>query len=39
MYEVKIAEYFANNAKKYFSYFSSCNNNFKIIKKSDKISE
>ena len=37
MYEVKIAEYFAKYAKKYFSKFSSCNNNFKIINKSDKL--
>jgi len=30
MYEVKIAKIFAKY-KKYFSVFSSCNNNFKII--------
>ncbi len=29
-YEYKIWEYFALNCKKYFSIFSSCNNNFKI---------
>ncbi len=37
LYEVKIAEYFAKNAKQYFSYFSSCNNNFKIFNKSENI--
>lgn len=30
LYELKIAEYFSKY-KKYFPYFSSCNNNFKII--------
>ncbi len=39
MYEIKIAEYFAKNAKKYFSSFSSCNNNFKIFNKSEKLKE
>ena len=39
MYEIKIAEYFAKNAKKYFSHFSSCNNNFKIFNKSEKLGE
>jgi len=29
-YELKIAEYFGKNNKKYFGFFSSCNNNFKI---------
>lgn len=29
-YEVKIVKYFSINCKKYFSTFSSCNNNFKI---------
>lgn len=29
-YELKIAKYFAENNKKYFWVFSSCNNNFKI---------
>lgn len=29
-YEIKIAQYFAKNNKKYFTTFSSCNNNFKI---------
>lgn len=37
MYEVKIAEYFSKFWKEYFSKFSSCNNNFKILNKSDKI--
>ncbi|MCD5385191.1 hypothetical protein LRZ95_00820 [Candidatus Gracilibacteria bacterium] len=37
MYEVKIAEYFSKFGKEYFSKFSSCNNNFKILNKSDKI--
>ena len=37
MYEVKIAKYFSKYAKKYFSKFSSCNNNFKIFNKSDKL--
>jgi hypothetical protein len=39
MYEVKIAELFSKYAKKYFSDFSSCNNNFKILNKSDKLKE
>lgn len=29
-YEIKIAEYFSENCKKYFKVFSSCNNNFQI---------
>lgn len=37
MYESKIAEYFTKYWKEYFSKFSSCNNNFKIFNKSDKI--
>ncbi len=36
MYEVKIAELFSKLWKKYFSVFSSCNENFKIINKSKK---
>jgi len=36
-YELKIAELFAKNAKKYFSSFSSCNKNFKIFKKSHPL--
>ncbi len=32
MYEIKIAKLFSQLWKKYFSVFSSCNNNFKIIK-------
>ena len=31
-YEIKIAEIFSKLAKKYFTLFSSCNNNFKILK-------
>jgi len=36
MYEYKIAEIFSKKAKKYFSSFSSCNNNFKIQKQANK---
>ncbi|MGB2111292.1 MAG: hypothetical protein ACPHY8_05695 [Patescibacteria group bacterium] len=32
MYEIKIAQLFSQLGKKYFSTFSSCNNNFKIQK-------
>ena len=35
MYEVKIAELFCKYWKKYFTKFSSCNNNFKIFNKSN----
>lgn len=38
-YEIKIAELFSDLWSKYFSFFSSCNNNFKIKNKSDKISK
>lgn len=33
MYEIEIAKIFAENCKKYFSVFSSCNKNFSITKK------
>nr|MDD3720283.1 hypothetical protein [Candidatus Gracilibacteria bacterium] len=33
MYEIKIAEIFSKIGKKYFGFFSSCNNNFRIKKK------
>jgi len=36
MYEYKIAELFSRFAKKYFTSFSSCNNNFKIQKSWNK---
>ena len=39
MYEIKIAELFWKYWKKYFSKFSSCNNNFKIFNKSNNIKE
>ncbi len=35
-YEIKIAEIFSKTAKKYFSTFSSCNTNFKILTTFDK---
>lgn len=38
LYEVKIAELFTELWKKYFKVFSSCNNNFKINTKSEKLS-
>lgn len=37
-YEIKIAEIFSKKAKKYFNNFSSCNTNFKILKKFEKNS-
>ena len=38
MYEYKIAQIFSKKAKKYFSSFSSCNANFKILEKWNKNS-
>lgn len=35
-YEIKISELFSKKAQKYFSNFSSCNTNFKILKKFEK---
>ncbi|MFK7780202.1 MAG: hypothetical protein QM490_03555 [Candidatus Gracilibacteria bacterium] len=35
-YEIKIAKLFSSLGKKYFSVFSSCNNNFKIINLSEQ---
>lgn len=36
-YEINIAYLFSLIAKKYFSYFSSCNSNFKILEKKENI--
>jgi len=38
MYEVKIAEIFSQKCKKYFKTFSSCNNNFKILRRNGVFS-